>query len=316
MMRFLLILIASIGFALQPAAAEKQIAISFDDIPRHAGGFFTPDERAIKLIAALAEAGVEQAGFFVTTGNLDKEAGKGGEDRIRAYVAAGHVIGNHTKTHPWLWKTAVEDYVAEIDEAEKWLKGRPGYRPWFRFPYLDEGRRDLEKRDAVRKALSQRGLMNAYITVDNYDWHIDSLASQAAKRGKAMDMEALRDLYVETMVDTANFYDDIAVQSSGRSPAHVLLLHETDIAALFIDDLVRGLITDGWTIITMDAAYADPIARTEPDTWFLGSGRVAAMAHIKGTTPRELVYERTDEEVLNRLFTERVLKEKWNDKDD
>lgn len=313
MMRFLLILIASLGFALQPAAAQKRIAISFDDIPRHAGGFFTPDERAIKLIAALADGGVEQAGFFVTTGNLDKEAGKGGEDRIRAYVAAGHVIGNHSKTHPWLSKTAVKDYVAEIDAAEKWLNGKPGYRPWFRFPYLDEGRRDLEKRDAVRKALSKRGLINAYITVDNYDWHIDSLASQAAGQGKAMDMDALRDLYVETMVETANFYDQIAVKSSSRSPAHVLLLHETDIAALFIDDLAKGLVADGWTIITMDEAYADPIAKKEPDTWFLGSGRVAAMAHIAGSKPRELVHERTDEMVLNRLFSERVLKEKWND---
>ncbi|GAA0472428.1 hypothetical protein GCM10009096_11950 [Parasphingorhabdus litoris] len=314
MIRLLLILTASFCFALQSAGAEKRIAISFDDIPRHTGGFFTPDERAIKLIAALADAGVEQAGFFVTTGNLDKEAGQGGEDRIRAYVAAGHVLGNHTKTHPWLWKTAVEDYVAEIDEVEKWLKGRPGYRPWFRFPYLDEGRRDLDKRDAVRKALSERGLINAYITIDNYDWHIDRLASQAAKQGKVMDMDALRDLYVETMIDTSNFYDDIAVQTIGRSPAHVLLLHETDIAALFIDDLVRELIADGWQIITMDEAYKDPIARTEPDTWFLGSGRVAALAHIKGSTPRELVYERTDEDVLSRLFAERVLKEKWNDK--
>ncbi|WP_243457125.1 polysaccharide deacetylase family protein [Parasphingorhabdus cellanae] len=314
MMRFLFILIASFGLALQPAVAEKRIAISFDDIPRHAGGFFTSDERAIKLIAALAEAGVEQAGFFVTTGNLDKPDRKGGEERIRAYVAAGHVIANHTHTHPWLWKTDIADYVAEIDQAEKWLKGRDGYRPWFRFPYLDEGRRDLEKRYAIRQALTERGLSNGYVTVDNYDWHIDYLASQAAKAGKTMDMDALRDLYVETMVDTSNFYDDIAVRTTGRSPAHVLLLHETDIAALFIDDLVRGLIADGWTIITMDEAYADPIAQIEPDTWFLGSGRVAAMAHIKGIAPRELVYERTDEDVLNRLFAERVLKEEWNDK--
>ncbi|MEP3227031.1 MAG: polysaccharide deacetylase family protein [Parasphingorhabdus sp.] len=314
MIRFLLILMASLGFALQPADAEKRIAISFDDIPRHAGGFFTPDQRAIKLIAALANAGVKQAGFFITTGNLEKEAGIGGEDRVRAYVAAGHVIANHTKSHPWLSKTNVQDYIAEIDEAEKWLKRQSGYRPWFRFPYLDEGRRDRQKRNAIRNALSDRGLANGYVTIDNYDWHLDSLASQAKQQGKALDMKALRDLYVETMVDTANFYDKIAVQTLGRSPAHVLLLHETDIAALFITDMVRGLVADGWTIITMDEAYTDPIAQVEPDTWFLGSGRVAALAHIKGFKPRELVYERTDEKVLNRLFSEQVLNEKWNSK--
>ena len=78
------------------SAEEKRIALSFDDVPRHAGAFFTPDERARELIAELERGGVAQAGFFVTTGNLDRPDGKGGEDRIAAYVAAGHVIANHS----------------------------------------------------------------------------------------------------------------------------------------------------------------------------------------------------------------------------
>ncbi len=58
----------------------------------------------------------------------------------------------------------------------------------------------------------------------------------------------------------------------------------------------------------IDAAYRDPIAAVEPDTWFLNGGRVAALAHLKGRDPRELFHERTDEKVLTRLFEERVLK--------
>lgn len=302
---------AMLGFATllsAPAhAAEKRIALTFDDVPRHAGGFFTPDERAIKLIASLARAGVEQAGFFVTVGNLERPAGRGGEDRIRAYVAAGHVIGNHTTTHPWLSRTAVEEYLADVDRAEAWLHGRAGHRPWFRFPFLDEGGKDLAKRDAVRAALRERGLKNAYVTVDNYDWYLDSLASSAEQEGRSMSMDRLRDLYVETLVQAAGFADGIAEQVLGRSPAHVLLLHETDLAALFVEDLVEGLRAAGWRIVTIDEAYADPIADREPDTWFLGSGRVAALAHEKGWEPRALVHERTDEAVLDGLFAERVL---------
>jgi peptidoglycan/xylan/chitin deacetylase (PgdA/CDA1 family) len=243
----------------------------------------------------------------VTVGGLERPDGRGGEDRIRAYAAAGHVIANHTASHPWLSRTDVGDYMADVDRAEAWLQGRAGHRPWFRFPYLDEGRRDRAKRDAVRVALRERGLMNAYVTVDNYGWHLDGLASRAKREGRPMSLQGLRDLYVETLVQAAELIDDIAVRALGRSPAHVLLLHETDIAGLFVEDLVEGLRAAGWEIVTMDEAYADPIATREPDTWFLGGGRVAALAHEKGWEPQTLVHERTDEAVLERLFAERVL---------
>jgi len=293
-------------FAGSPANA-KSIAFTFDDVPRQPGGFLTPDQRTIALIAALKRARIEQAAFFVIPGNLEKPFGPGGEDRITAYAAAGHVIGNHSYSHPWLSRTSVDDYVAGIDKAQQWLAGRPGYRPWYRFPYLDEGGRDTAKRDALRVALAERGLMSAYVTIDNYDWHLDNLARIARENGRDIDMDALRDLYVETLVQTAEFYDAIAVATLGRSPAHVILLHETDLAALFIEDLAAAFRAAGWEIVTADEAFADPIARELPDTWFLGSGRVAALAHAKGMEPRQLVYERTDEDVLTALFEERVM---------
>lgn len=300
------LLALALALLAAPAQAEKRIAISFDDVPRHAGGFMTPDERAVALIAALAEAGVEQAGFFVTTGNLEQPDGKGGEARIRAYAAAGHAIGNHSHGHLWYHQSEIADYIADLDRAEAWLKDMPGKRPWFRFPYLDEGR-DLARRDAMRAALAQRGLINAYVTIDNYDWHIDGLAARAVSEGREISQGALRDLYVETLVGAANFYEAMALETPGRSPAHVLLLHETDIAAMFMADLVSALRADGWTIVTMDEAYRDPIAQVEPDTLFLGGGRLSAIAAAAGKAPQQLVHERTSEEVLTRLFEERVI---------
>jgi peptidoglycan-N-acetylglucosamine deacetylase len=292
-----------------PEQGRKRIALSFDDVPRHAGAFFSPDERGAELIAALRRGRVRQAGFFVTTGNRERPDGAGGDARIAAYVRAGHVIANHSHSHRWLSRTAVADYLADLDRAEEWLRGRPGYRPWFRFPFLDEGGRDSAKRDAVRAGLAERGLRNAYVTIDNYDWHLDSIASQARRDGRTIDMDALRDLYVETLVDTANFYDRMAVETLGRSPAHVLLLHETDVAAMFVDDLAAALRAAGWEIVPIDEAYRDPMAAAEPDTWFLGEGRVAALAQMSGRAPRTLVHPRTDEDELSRLFRERVLGE-------
>jgi peptidoglycan/xylan/chitin deacetylase (PgdA/CDA1 family) len=299
---FLLVLAAA------PAAAQdgKRIALSFDDIPRHPGGFMTPDRRTIALIAGLHEAEVAQAAFFVTTGNLDDDYGKGGETRIRAYAAAGHVIGNHSHSHGWLWNGDAAAYIADLDKAEAWLADKRGKRPWYRFPYLDEGR-DPARRDALRAALAARGLLNGYVTVDNFDWAIDDLARKAKEAGTPIDLAALGALYVETSVQTADFNDAIARETLGRSPAHVLLLHETDLNALFIVDLVAGLRAGGWQIITMDEAYRDPIARMEPDTLYLGGGRVTALAAAAGRDPAALVHPRTSEAELARLFEERVL---------
>ena len=305
-----LVLAFLLVFAAAPAMAQdgKRIALSFDDIPRHAGGFMTPDQRTIALIAGLHEAGVEQAAFFVTTGNLDDDYGRGGEARIRAYVAAGHVIGNHSHSHDWLWNGDAAAYIADLDKAEAWLADKPGKRPWYRFPYLDEGR-DPVRRDALRAALRERGLLNGYVTVDNFDWAIDDLARKAVEAGTEIDRAALGKLYVETIVQTADFNDRIARETLGRSPAHVLLLHETDLNALFIVDLVAGLRAAGWTIVTMDEAYRDPIARMAPETLYLRGGSVAALANVAGRAPETLVHERTDEAELARLFEERVVVE-------
>jgi peptidoglycan/xylan/chitin deacetylase (PgdA/CDA1 family) len=293
----------------QPVLAQKRIAFSFDDVPRKAGGFFSPDMRTRKFIAALKRARIRQAAFFVTPGNLDAPDGKGGEARIAAYVRAGHVIANHSYSHLWLSKTPTVDYIADIDRAAVWLKGRPGLRPWYRYPFLDEGRRDLAKRAEVRVALAERGLSNGYVTIDNYDWHLDGLTTRAKAAGRPIDMAALRDLYVETLVGAANFYDDIARSALGRQPVQVILLHETDLNAMFVEDLAAGLRRDGWEIVTIDEAYRDPIAAREPDGWFTNGGRLAALAQETGKAPKDLIDPRTDEDVLTALFEARVVKQ-------
>ena len=42
-------------------------------------------------------------------------------------------------THPRLSQTDIDTNIADIDAGEAWLRGREGYRPWFRYPFLDEG---------------------------------------------------------------------------------------------------------------------------------------------------------------------------------
>jgi peptidoglycan-N-acetylglucosamine deacetylase len=307
-MRTLFAVFLALLSVAMPAAAQKRIALSFDDIPRHQGAFMTPDERGKRLIAALKRAKVKQAVFFLNPSKLMEPQGEGGEARIATYVRAGHVIANHSNAHPALTAVPAEAYLADIDAAEGWLKGRPGYRPWFRFPFLNEGRQDKVKRDAVRAGLAARGLRNGYVTADAADWHIDDLTIAAAKAGKAIDMAALRNFYVARHVESANVYEDIAVKTLGRAPAHVMLLHETDIAALFIGDLVQALRKDGWTIISADEAYRDPISKLMPDVPSAQGTLTEALAWEKGL-PAPRWYPLLNTERLTALFNEEVLKE-------
>jgi peptidoglycan-N-acetylglucosamine deacetylase len=308
MMRALIAVLFALWVAMAPATAQKRIALSFDDIPRHQGAFMTPEERGKRLIATLKRAKVKQAAFFLNPSKLAEPQGQGGEARIAAYVRAGHVIANHSNTHPALTAVSAEDYLADIDAAESWLKGRTGYRPWFRFPFLNEGRKDKTKRDAVRAGLAARGLRNGYVTTDAADWHIDDLTISAAKAGRAMDMTVLRDFYVARHVEAANFDEALAIKTLGRAPAHVMLLHETDIAALFIEDLVKALRKDGWTIISADEAYRDPIGKLMPDVPSAQGTLTEALAWEKGL-PAPRWYSLLDTDKLTALFNEQVLKE-------
>lgn len=300
MIRFVLALLLALTIA--PATA-REIAITFDDAPTNDSTLMTGEERTKRLIAALKAAGIEQAAFFcVPRGRPAAELA-----RLSAYAAAGHLIANHSDTHRNLRNLTAEEYLKDIAAADAILKGLPNFRPWFRFPFLAEGE-TREKRDAVRAGLRAMNYAQGYVTVDNYDWYLNTLANNAKKAGQTVDDSALRDLYVEMLVKAIEFYDAIAVKNFGRSPRHVLLLHENDLAASYIGDLAAELRRRGWNIVGADAAYADPIANIEPDTLFLNQGRVAAIAHAKGAKPIDLVHEDEDEAALEALFAARALK--------
>jgi len=294
--------------AHEPASAtmsDKSIAFSFDDVPRDKGAFLEPDERPRLLIEALKTAGIEQAVFFVNPGRITADDNDAAD--IAAYANAGHVLANHTARHSKLSTVSASVFLADIDAAETWLKDKPSYRPWFRFPFLDEGQKDKAKRDAVRAGLKKRGLMNGYVTVDASDWYLEDMAIAAGKAGYIMDWNALRDLFVESYLESANFSDDLARRTFGRAPVQMVLLHETDLAAMFVDDLAAALKADGWTIVTADEAYRDPIALMEPDVEFAEGTRTQMLAAERSIGNRW--YERNDQKVAKKLFAERVLRD-------
>ncbi len=290
---------------IPPISDARTIALTFDDVTRGDGPFLSGVERTPTFIATLEQAGVTEAMFFVTTGNVERE-GESGSARVRLYSAAGHVLGNHSHSHSWLSRSDTHDYIADFDRAQSLLANYDSVLPYYRFPYLDEGR-SVEKRDRLRAALSERGIRNGYVTVDTYDWYLDQLALEQVEAGVEVDRVALKNLYVDVIVKSVEFYDAMAQRTLDRSPHHVLLLHENDLAALFVGDLVAELQTRGWRIVPASVAFTDPISDREPNTLSLGQGRIAALAHEQGEAPANLVSPTEDEEYLRERFENEVL---------
>lgn len=294
----LMLLLAAISL---PTFA-KEIAITFDDSPRAAHGYFDGPTRAKKLIENLKQHSVNQVAFFSVSQRLDDE----GKKRLSAYSDAGHIIANHTHTHPNINKLNLNDYTNDFLIADSELHAYKNFRKWFRFPYLREGD-TLEKRDGMRALLKQKGYINAYITLNNYDWYIENLFQKAIKEGVEINFSALKQFYVDVIMQSIQYYEQMAATHLGRSPKHVLLLHEMDISALFIGDLINELRNQGWKIITPEQAYTDPISEYKAEKPMkYNPGRVAEIAKSKGQK-KGLWHKTLDEKYLLSRFEKEVL---------
>ncbi len=295
---FVLLILLSIS----SQAKAKELAITFDDSPRIANGYFDGPTRAKLLIAGLKKAKVTEAAFFSVSSNLDRE----GRKRLLTYAGAGHIIANHTHTHPNFNNTNSKAYIDDFKKADTLLSKLPKFERWFRFPYLREGD-EITKRDEMRKVLAETGYKNAYITLNNYDFYMDDQFQREIKINAKLDMVKLKAFYIGTLLRAVEYYDGMAIKYLDRSPKHVILLHETDLNALFIADLVTALERSGWRIISPRDAYKDDISSYMTPSLFKGNpGRIGEIARDNGQK-EGLWHETCDEDYLEREFKNQVL---------
>jgi peptidoglycan/xylan/chitin deacetylase (PgdA/CDA1 family) len=254
---------------------SKSIAISFDDSPRGDSLFFKANDRTNFLISALKKSGVKQAIFFSNTQHLHKNNRR---NRLKSYADSGHLIANHSHSHQSPEKMSINNYLADITKAHDILKDFPKFTPLYRAPFLNYGK-SQEYSDKINQHLKELNYKIGYVTIDNADWYMDSLLQKAIKENKYVNIENLKKAYAEIIWDSIKFYDDLAIKVIGRSPAHILLLHENDLAALCIEELIVHIKSKGWKIVSPTEAYQDPLAERLTTTLKNGDGRIAAIAH-------------------------------------
>ncbi len=85
------------------APSVRQIALSFDDAPLSDSERFTGAERARAIVTALQQAKAPQVAFFVNTKRMRGE----GLQRVKYYAASGHLLANHSHSHPDFNRTSL-----------------------------------------------------------------------------------------------------------------------------------------------------------------------------------------------------------------
>ncbi len=283
--------------AFSSTVSAREIALTFDDAPTPDSALMTGVERTEKLIGALQSVGVKDVMFFVKADYIHDENRK----RLLKFADAGFHLANHSYSHRSAAQIAHDDYLSDVYRAHLLINDLPNFLPFHRFPYLHAGK-DQTSVDYLQQELKAMGYRDGYVTVDNFDWLISSLLTKAFEEKKKVDLDKARDFYVQTLIRSIEFYDAIAQKTLKRSPRHVLLLHENDAAALFVDDLVIELRKQGWTLVSPQKAYQDKIAKTYPNTQFQKQGRVAAIAASKGVPESELRHESENEITLTEAF--------------
>jgi len=266
---------------LTPAAFAQTVAITFDDGPALAATpRLTPAGRNAALLAALARHKASAA-LFVTAANgaIRPE----GLALARAWGEAGHVLGNHTMTHPDLHAQGVSlaDYQQQILDCERIVAPLPGYRKWFRFTYLREGNTP-EKRDGMREFLRRQGYRNAYVSLDTSDWRLNDKLVEVLEKNPDADIAPIKAAYLAHIGQRALAYRALSQQLQGRDIAQVLLLHHNLINALWLDDVLAQFRSMGWTIVTPEVAFADPVYRLQPERAAPGQSLLLSMARTLG----------------------------------
>jgi peptidoglycan/xylan/chitin deacetylase (PgdA/CDA1 family) len=158
------------------APGSKQIALTYDDGPN--------DPHTLRLLDVLAKHDV-RATFFMIGRYVQSRP-----DIVREVVKAGHIVGNHTLTHPNLIFTSAAETRAQMQNCDHALNDAIGeHSRLFRPPF--GGRRPQTLRIA-----RDLGLEPVMWNVTGWDWNAppaEEIESRVEKQIRGGDLILLHD---------------------------------------------------------------------------------------------------------------------------
>lgn len=202
---------------------------------------------------------------------------------VKQWGDAGHAIGNHTYSHTSLNNNSItlDGFTADVLRADGLLKNLPGWSRRLRFPYLKEGA-TVGKRDGMRQWMDANHYLPAPVSIDTSDWYFDErFVAWRASHAKH-ELAPFKRAYLAHLWSRAQYYEGLAKQTLGRSPAHVMLLHTSAVNAEFLPDVLAMFKDKGWRIVSPLEAFNDPLYTRRTTTLPAGESIVWALAKQAG----------------------------------
>ncbi|HET8947805.1 MAG TPA: polysaccharide deacetylase family protein [Candidatus Polarisedimenticolia bacterium] len=249
------------------AGTPRPLLVTVDDLPVAAPKLHAEvadrEQVTRRLLDILARHKVPAVGLVIW-GQV-----KGPDDRalLDRWRAAGLELGNHSYSHKDLPRTAIADYLEDVERGraglQEYLAPHGGTVRFFRFPYLREGE-TAEQFDAVRRALQASSQRVLTVTIDTQDWSFEEAYVQAVRRGDAraardVASEALAALKAETV-----HHEENGDELFGRTTPQILLLHANAVGTAVWDDLFTWFEKTGHRFAGVDEVLKDPVFAEEP----------------------------------------------------
>ncbi|HWF13994.1 MAG TPA: polysaccharide deacetylase family protein [Candidatus Acidoferrales bacterium] len=268
------------------------MAITMDDPSVDIGPFMTWPEANRRLLDTFSQRSLKIA-LFVCGMRVDHSEG---QKLLTDWDKAGHLICNHSYSHlnfngP---KVTYERFASDFARNEPILQPYSRRRNLFRYPALQEGD-TAEKRDRFRALLKSRGYKNGYVTIDASDWYVDQRMRERLSKDSTAAMAPYRDYLIAHLLDRANFYRQLALDTLGHEIPHTLLVHYRPLEAFFLADVMTAFEKVGWEWINADQAFDDPVFLREPQTLPAGESLVWALAAESGQFKDRLRYPGEDD---------------------
>jgi peptidoglycan/xylan/chitin deacetylase (PgdA/CDA1 family) len=281
-----------------PASETPQVAITIDDLAKHANPKLTGEGMTEALVSTLKAHSNLNVAVFVAGGNIDNDEGR---RMLAAWNQAGHLLANHSYSHRNLnaAETKAEAFAQDILRCEAIIKKYPRFTKLFRFPMLKEGD-TREKRDAIRAFLKAQGYRIGHVTIDASDWYVDSRMRARLEKNSKADLTPYRNYYLNHIWERTLYYDDLTRKVLGRRVKHTLLIHHNLLNALFLGDLLRMFERKGWKLIDGEQAFNDPVFSATPNIVPAGESIIWALAKETGKFDKLLRYPGEDSEYEKR----------------
>ncbi|MCE6989591.1 polysaccharide deacetylase family protein [Dyadobacter sp. CY323] len=250
--------------------AQKQIAITIDDLPTVSSTMNTDalrSELTDQLLGHLKQYKVQATGYVI--GEKLVKDGKiipAQYGLLRKWLKAGHSLGNHTFGHLGINDISAAAYEADVLGADTLLRGfldREGAElKYFRHPYLHRGN-TAGKRDSLEIILAKHKYIQAPVTVDN-DEYLFAAAFDKAMGSKNQPLaDSISKTYVNYMMDYVHYYESQADSLFHRPIPHILLMHANLLNSKALSLFLSRLKEDGYQFVTLQKALEDPCYLTE-----------------------------------------------------